>query len=170
MKKQNLLLIGALAVGGYFAYKKGLFGGGGSDEETAKGGSDEGNDEGTEESSQIDTVINTSKTGQTVKEAISQAKNLTKNVKDIAVLIKTPKGQSDVVVASGKKKADRKAKRAERKIKKSAKKAGKRDAKLSKKYQRLAQANCATKKGARKRRCETAKKQAQAWLLQRGYK
>lgn len=153
MKKQNLLLIGALAVGGFFAWKKGLFGGGGSDE-TAKGGAEPGDDDG-----EIDTVIDTKKTGQTVKQALQQAKELSKNVKDIAVLVKTPKGQSNIVVSSGKKKQERKAAR-------KAKKAGRRDARLTKRYQAQAAANCASKKGARKKRCEIAKRQAIAWLAQ----
>lgn len=155
MKKQNLLLIGALAVGGFFAWKKGLFGGGGSDE-TARGGSETepGDDDG-----EIDTVIDTKKTGQSVSEAVRQAKELSKNVKDIAVLVKTPKGQSNVLVASGKKKEARKAKR-------QAKKAGRRDARLTKRYQAQAAANCGKKKGERKKRCEIAKRQALAWLAQ----
>jgi hypothetical protein len=155
MKKQNLLLIGALAVGGFFAWKKGLFGGGGSDE-TARGGSDV---EAGDDDAGIDTVIDTKKTGQTVKQALQQAKELSKNVKDIAVLVKTPKGQSNIVVSSGKKKQERKAAR-------KAKKAGRRDARLTKRYQAQAAANCASKKGARKKRCEIAKRQAIAWLAQ----
>lgn len=155
MKKQNLLLIGALAVGGYFAWKKGLFGGSGSTEEgeeTTPG--EEETETGTKKS--IDTVLDTRTSGLSIPQAIEQAKSLTKEVKDIAVLIKTPKGTSDIVVASGSKKASRKLKRSTR-----------RDNRLRKKYLKTSQANCDKfKSKSRKKRCSIAKSQALSWLAQ----
>jgi hypothetical protein len=60
-----------------------------------------------QEAAQPDAVIDTMKTGQTVTQAISTAKEIAKGLNDVKVLIKTPEGQKNILLRK-KKRADKK--------------------------------------------------------------
>lgn len=119
MKKQStLIIIAVLAVGGFFAYKKGLFGK--KTEETETPETDESKDEakgsepGTAKASAPGapaTIIDTTRGNITVPQAIEQAKTLVEAVKGAKVLIKTKRGDSNIMVKSksASKKASKKA-------------------------------------------------------------
>mgnify|MGYP003325914356 CR=1 FL=1 len=108
MKKQNLLLLGAVAIAGFYAWKKGMFGGKKSEETTPEEKSEETKEEtpggkpGT--STSAPTIIDISKGNITPAQAIEQAKNIVETVKNAKVLIKTKKGQKNIVVSKKKKK------------------------------------------------------------------
>jgi hypothetical protein len=116
MKKQNYLIFGAIAVAGYLAYKKGLFGK--KTEETPE--------ETTPEETKLEgkpmapgtssspgtapTIIDISKGNITPAQAIEQAKNIVDTIHNATVLIKTKKGQKNIVVKKKKTKKVKKAK------------------------------------------------------------
>lgn len=128
MKKQSTIIIVLLAIGGYFAYKKGLFGK--KSEETETPGTDESKDEtkgsesGTSKASAPGTapatIIDTTRGNITVPQAIEQAKTLVEAVKSAKVLIKTKRGSSNILVKG--KSASKKDKIVKRKAKQTAKK------------------------------------------------
>lgn len=100
MKKQSqLILLGALAVGGYYAYSKGMFGKKTTEETTPEETTPE---EKTTEKTQ--TAIIDHSGGGNVKQSIETAKEIVSQFKDIAVSIRTPKGQPNVKIAKKKKK------------------------------------------------------------------
>jgi len=136
MKKQSLLILGVIAVAGYFAFKKGLFG---KKIETPETEPELTDDESKGEPKPFApgtapttpgntmapaTIIDVTKGNISVPEAIEQAKNIVEKLKDVRVLIKTPKGQKNISVQRKKKvKTERKAKRkAKRQAKKQASK------------------------------------------------
>jgi hypothetical protein len=69
-----------------------------------------------QEAAQPDAVIDTMKTGQTVTQAISTAKEIAKGLNDVKVLIKTPEGQKNILLRK-KKRADKKTARKLRRTK-----------------------------------------------------
>jgi len=124
MKKQStIIIIGILAIGGYFAFKKGLFGkkseepGTETETDESKAETKEG-EPGTEKESAPGkpgapaTIIDTTRGNITVPQAIEQAKSIVEAVKSAKVLIKTKRGNSNILVkGKSAKKSDRMAKR-----------------------------------------------------------
>lgn len=116
MKKQNYLIFGAIAVAGYLAYKKGLFGK--KTEETPEETTpEETKSEGKPMSpgtssapGTAPTIIDISKGNITPAQAIEQAKNIVDTINNATVLIKTKKGQKNIVVKKKKTKKVKKAK------------------------------------------------------------
>ena len=117
MKKQNYLIFGAIAVAGYLAYKKGLFGK--KTEETPEETTpeetkpEEGKPMAPGTSSApgtAPTIIDISKGNITPAQAIEQAKNIVDTIHNATVLIKTKKGQKNIVVKKKKTKKVKKAK------------------------------------------------------------
>ena len=100
-KIKPIYLIGAAALAAYL-FKDKLFGAKPSGEVDQA------------EASQPDTVIDTTKTGQSVSQAIDAAKQIAQGVKDIKVLIKTPRGQKDISYTKGAKKPRRKKRRSKK--------------------------------------------------------
>ena len=151
MKKQSqLILLGALAVGGYYAYSKGMFGKKTTEETTPEETTPE---EKTTEKTQ--TAIIDHSGGGNVKQSIETAKEIVSQFKDIAVSIRTPKGQPNVKIAKKKKK--RYTKEEKRSV----------DLKTLK---RIAQTDCSKIKSAsRKARCQKkvakAKQDIQTFML-----
>jgi len=151
MKKQSqLILLGALAVGGYYAYSKGMFGKKTTEETTPEETTPE---ETTKEKTQ--TAIIDHSGGGNVKQSIETAKEIVSQFKDIAVSIRTPKGQPNVKIAKKKKK--RYTKEEKRSV----------DLKTLK---RIAQTDCSKIKNAsRKARCQKkvakAKQDIQTFML-----
>jgi hypothetical protein len=109
-KIKPIYLIGAAAVAAYFFRDK-LFGA-----KTPDGEVDQA------DAAQPDAVVDTTKTGQSVSQAIETAKQIAQGYNDVKVLIKTPKGEKDILLRK-KKKADKKSarlsKRSARKLKRS---------------------------------------------------
>lgn len=95
---RNLLIAG---VGIFAAYKFGLFGSAAS----AQAKSLEDTDDSSEspEARQVDAVIDTEQQRMSVPQAIDVARDIVSTAKDAAVIIKTPEGQQNVAVTSGKK-------------------------------------------------------------------
>lgn len=109
---------------------------------------------------EVDAVIDVTRTGQTVTQAIQQAKQLATALKDANIIVKTPDGQSNVAIRKGAKGRfiDRlKAAKAKRKAKRGLRK-GKRLMKRAKKYGDCTQ----IKSQRRRRRCEMAQQKAGA--------
>jgi len=107
-KIKPIYLIGAAAVAAYFFRDK-LFGAKMPDSEVLP-----------EEAAGADAVVDTTKTGQTVSQAIETAKQIAQGYNDVKVLIKTPKGEKDILLRKKKraeKKAARLSKRSARKSK-----------------------------------------------------
>ena len=113
MKKQSqLILLGALAVGGYYAYSKGMFGKKTTEEttpeettpeeKTTTGGGETYTSKYTPSTTTTTATIDHSGGGN-IKETIDKAKQLVSEVKDLTVKIRTPKGQPNVKVAKKKK-------------------------------------------------------------------
>jgi hypothetical protein len=100
-KIKPIYLIGAAALAAYL-FKDKLFGAKPSGEVDQA------------EASQPDTVIDTTKTGQSVSQAIDAAKQIAQGVKDIKVLIKTPRGQKDISYTKGAKKPRRRKRRSKK--------------------------------------------------------
>ena len=163
MKKQSqLILLGALAVGGYYAYSKGMFGKKSTDETTPEETTPEETTKTSEgktyTSSYTPATTTTTATidqsgGGNIKESIEKAKELVSQFKDLTVRIKTPKGKPNVKIAK-KKRITRKAKR-------------KFDIKTLK---RIAQRDCSKIKNTRRKaRCQSevdkAKKDIQMFML-----
>lgn len=162
MKKQTttiLLLAGAGALA-YFLFK-GKGSGARMIESEAEAEASEETGKGAEqmpEQPEVDAVIDVTKTGQTVRQAIQQGKELATAIKDANIIIKTPKGQSDIAIRKGAKSKfkDRlRAAKAKRKVKRSLRK-GKRLMKRAKKYGDCSQ----IKSQRRRRRCEMAQQKA----------
>jgi hypothetical protein len=168
MKKQSqLILLGVLAVGGFYAYKKGMFGKKTTDittpeettpeektpeEKTNTGGGESYTTRYTPATTTTTATIDQSGGGN-IKETIEKAKQLVSEVKDLTVKIKTPKGKPNVKIAK-KKKISRKVKR-------------KFDIKT---LQRIAKTDCTKiKRTGAKARCEKkvaqAKKDIQMYML-----
>jgi hypothetical protein len=166
MKKQSqLILLGALAVGGYFAYTKGMFGKKSTEEtpeetpekttpeeKTNTGGGESYTTRYTPATTTTTATIDQSGGGN-IKETIEKAKQLVTEVKDLTVKIKTPKGKPNVKIAK-KKRITRKAKR-------------KFDIKT---LQRIAKTDCTKiKRSGAKTRCQKkvdqAKKDIQMYML-----
>jgi hypothetical protein len=132
MKKNTttLLIVGALAVGGYLAYKKGMFGkktetdetpdeapegedaptttkggGGSSSFATGGGGSTKG----------VTAILDIATSGKPLSDAIEKAKGIVEDYKAGRVIIKTEKGKKNISVTRKAKQTERKAKRTERK-------------------------------------------------------
>jgi len=166
MKKQSqLILLGALAVGGYFAYTKGMFGKKSTEETpeetpekttpeetTTTGGGESYTTRYTPATTTTTATIDQSGGGN-IKESIEKAKELVSQFKDLTVRIKTPKGKPNVKIAK-KKRITRKAKR-------------KFDIKTLK---RIAQRDCNKVKSPRRKvRCQNevaqAKKDIQMFML-----
>jgi hypothetical protein len=113
MKKQSqLILLGALAVGGYYAYSKGMFGKKTTEEttpedttpeETTKTGSGESYTSRYTPSTTTTTAVIDHSNGGNVEQSIEKAKQLVLEVKDLAVRIKTAKGQPNIKIAKKKK-------------------------------------------------------------------
>lgn len=152
MKKQttNLLLLAGAGALAYFLFK-GRKTGARMIESEAEAEASEETGKGAEQmpaQPEVDAVIDVTKTGQTVRQAIQQGKELAAAIKDANIIIKTPAGQSDIAIRKGAKSKWRerlKAKRAARKKKR-----------LTKRY-----AKCAKIKNVkRRRRCEIAKQKA----------
>ena len=142
MKKNTttLLIVGALAVGGYLAYKKGMFGKKTETDETpdeapegegepaSKGGG------GTPAQKGVTAVLNIATSGKPLSEAIQKAKGIVEDYKAGKVIIKTGKSKNVSVTRKAKqterkakrttRKATVKAKRTERKAKRKTKKVG----------------------------------------------
>jgi len=167
MKKQSqLILLGALAVGGYFAYTKGMFGKKSTEEttpeetpekttpeETTKTGGGESYTTRYTPATTTTTATIDQSGGGNIKESIEKAKELVSQFKDLTVRIKTPKGKPNVKIAK-KKRITRKAKR-------------KFDIKTLK---RIAQRDCNKVKSPRRKvRCQNevaqAKKDIQMYML-----
>lgn len=153
MKKQTttlLLLAGAGALA-YFLFK-GKKSGARMIESEAEAEASEETGKGAEQmpaQPEVDAVIDVTKTGQTVSQAIQQGKELATAIKDANIIIKTPKGQSDIAIRKGAK-AKRRGKRLLRR--------GKRLMKRAKKY-----GDCSKiKSQRRRRRCEMAQQKAGA--------
>lgn len=98
MKQNNLMTIALVGVGLIAANKMGLFG----NKQTGKNTDDDDTTE-TPEAKQVDAVIDTEKQNMSVPAAIEAARDIVNNVKDAAVLIKTPDGQQNIAVTSGEK-------------------------------------------------------------------
>ena len=153
MKKQSqLILLGALAVGGYYAYSKGMFGKKTTEETTPEETTPE---ETTKEKTQ--TAIIDHSGGGNVKQSIETAKEIVSQFKDIAVSIRTPKGQPNVKIAKNKKK--RYTKEEKRSV-----------VLMFKTLKRIAQTDCSKIKSAsRKARCQKkvskAKQDIQTFML-----
>ena len=109
MAKQNTLLYVGAAALAYFLFKDKLMGKK-ADEESEVTPADATNP---------DATVDASAPGSSITQAISQAKELAQGVKDIKVLIKTPRGTKDIVLSKGK--AKRMARRTTRKAKKARK-------------------------------------------------
>lgn len=109
-KKSNLLIWAALAAGAFFLMRPGgalAIKKGGEAEEpdiTPEPGE-------TPEAKQLDAVIDVQKEKISVPEAIDRARDIATTVQDAAVLIKTPDGQSNIAVTTGKKRRIFKGKR-----------------------------------------------------------
>lgn len=101
MKKGNTLLIVGAAAVALFLFKDKLFGGGAAS--TAKS-----MDEETPETTTPDAVVDASKPGSSIESAINTAQTIAQGARSIAVLIKTPAGQKNVLLTKGTKKAKRK--------------------------------------------------------------
>lgn len=131
MKKQTLLILGVVAVAGFFAWKKGLFGKKTQTTEPGEPAEPETTDESETPGKPVApgtapaTIIDVTKGNITVPEAIEQAKSIVENVKNVKVLIKTPPGQKNIKVQ---RKEAKKVKRAEKKAKRKEKKKAKQKA------------------------------------------
>jgi hypothetical protein len=105
MKKGNTLLIVGAAAVALFLFKDKLFGGGASakaiDEETLETST-------ATETTTPDAVVDASKPGSSIESAINTAQTIAQGARSIAVLIKTPSGQKNVLLTKGTKKAKRK--------------------------------------------------------------
>lgn len=155
MKKQttNLLLLAGAGALAYFIFK-GKKSGARMIESEAEAAESTETGKGSEampEQPEVDAVIDTTKTGQTVREAIQQGKELAAALKDANIIVKTPSGQPNVAIrkgAKGKLRDRIKAAREKRKAKRLMKRA--------KRY-----GNCAKIKSAKRRkRCELATRKA----------
>jgi hypothetical protein len=169
MKKQSqLILLGALAIGGYYAYSKGMFGKKSTEEttpeettpeETTKNGGGETYTSRYTPATTTTTATIDYSSGGNIKETINKAKQLVSEVKDLTVKIRTPKGQPNVKIAK-KKKLYKKRKHGF-------------DLKLAK---RIAQRNCSKIKNTRRKtKCQTevakAKQDIQMFMLRlQGFK
>lgn len=132
MKKNTttLLIVGALAVGGYLAYKKGMFGKKAAETDETPDEAPEGEGEpaskgggGTGSGSKgVTAIMNIATSGKPLSEAIEKAKGIVEDYKAKRVIIKTGKGKKDISVKRKAKKTARKTKRTERKAKRKAKK------------------------------------------------
>jgi hypothetical protein len=105
MKKGNTLLIVGAAAVALFLFKDKLFGGGASS--TSKM-IDEETPETPTETTTPDAVVDASKPGSSIESAINTAQTIAQGARSIAVLIKTPSGQKNVLLTKGTKKAKRK--------------------------------------------------------------
>lgn len=111
MKKNSLLILGVIAVAGFFAWKKGLFGKKAETtepetiDEESKGETTPGKPGTTTPGTSAPaTIIDVTKGNITVPQAIDQAKSIVEKYKGLKVLIKTPKGQKNIQVSQKKKK------------------------------------------------------------------
>jgi hypothetical protein len=111
MKKNSLLIFGVIAVAGFFAWKKGLFGKKAETtepetiDEESKGETTPGKPgTATPGQSVPATIIDVTKGNISVPQAIEQAKDIVEKFKSLRVLIKTPKGQKNIQVSRKKKK------------------------------------------------------------------
>lgn len=88
----NKLLIGAaVLVGGYFLYKN-----------YQQGTTSKMDDEDlTENEKKADVVIDTEKENLSVPDAIDRARSVAQDLRDAAILIKTPTGQDNISVSTG---------------------------------------------------------------------
>jgi len=163
MKKQSqLILLGALAVGGYYAYSKGMFGKKTTEETTPEETTPEektttgGGKSYTTKFSPATktTALIDQSSGGNIKDTIDKAKQLVSEVKDLTVKIRTPKGQPNVKIAKKKKKPTK----------------AQRQSVDIKTLKRIAQTDCSKIKSAsRKARCENkvakAKQDIQMFML-----
>lgn len=110
MKKntQTILILGAVAVGLYMfkdklssAFNKGDAGDDGDDSD--KGTQPASSSKSDENDEQPDAVVNIQRTGQTIQEGIETAKELASVLRDANIVIKTPDGQPNLRIKSGKK-------------------------------------------------------------------
>ena len=104
MKKGNTLLIVGAAAVALFLFKDKLFGGGAASAKAI----DEETQETTTETTTPDAIVDASKPGSSIENAINTAQTIAQCAKSIAVLIKTPAGQKNVLLTKGTKKAKRK--------------------------------------------------------------
>ena len=112
MKKQSqLILLGVLSVGGFYAYKKGMFGKKTTDittpeettpEEKTNTGSGESYTTRYTPATTTTTATIDQSNGGDIKQTIEKAKQLVTEVKDLTVKIKTPKGKPNVKIAKKK--------------------------------------------------------------------
>lgn len=172
MKKNTttLLIVGALAVGGYFAYKNGMFGKKAEDEtpedetpedktEGGGGGTPSGSGGGSKAKKDLTAILDIENTGKPLSEAINKAKTLVEDYRAGKVVIKTPAGQKDIIVRrkSAVERAKRQAERKAERRKKQEAKAGRFSARRKKaKEQRT------TKEQARQKRIAVKKAKVQA--------
>ena len=174
MKKQSqLILLGALAVGGYYAYSKGMFGKKTTEEttpeettpeettpkETTKTGGGETYTTKYAPATTTTTAVIDHSTGGDISKSIETAKQIVSEAKNLAVRIKTAKGKPNIKIHK-KKKAIKKQKSGF-------------DLKLAK---RIAQRNCSKIKNTRRKvKCQTevakAKQDIQMFMLRlQGFK
>jgi len=111
MKKGNTLLIVGAAAVALFLFKDKLFGGGAAS--TARSIDEETPDtpdttSAAMETTTPDAIVDASKPGSSIESAINTAQTIAKGARSIAVLIKTPRGQKNVLLTKGTKKAKRK--------------------------------------------------------------
>ena len=99
-KKSNTLLIALAAGAALFLAPKLLKGSSGS---AARESDQENDQDESDTTSRPDAVIDIERTGQSVPQAIETARDIAQTVKDAAVIIKTPAGESNIAVTSGKK-------------------------------------------------------------------
>ena len=128
MKKNTttLLIVGALAVGGYLAYKKGLFGKKSAETDETPDEAPEGEGEpaskgggGTPAQKGVTAILDIATSGKPLSDAIVKAKGIVEDYKAGRVIIKTEKGKKNISVTRKAKQTERKAtvkaKRTERK-------------------------------------------------------
>lgn len=106
MAKQNTLLYVGAAALAFFLFKDKLMGG---------KSADDGSEIPQTDATNADATVDASAAGSSVSNAIEQAKAIAQGVRDIKVLIKTPRGEKDIVLSKGK--AKRMARRSARKSK-----------------------------------------------------
>ena len=113
MKKQSqLILLGALAVGGYYAYSKGMFGKKTTEEttpeettpkETTKTGGGETYTTKYAPATTTTTAVIDHSTGGDISKSIETAKQIVSEAKNLAVRIKTAKGKPNIKIHKKKK-------------------------------------------------------------------
>jgi hypothetical protein len=107
MKKGNTILIVGAAAFALFLFKDKLFGGGAAS--TSRTIDEEIPETPTAtETTTPDAIVDASKPGSSIESAINTAQTIAQGARSIAVLIKTPSGQKNVLLTKGTKKAKRK--------------------------------------------------------------